>query len=276
MKSIHHDKLVRNLGLSLFCFFAAHGLVFCIIAFQFALPLKTVIPFLFILLMYHLLLMFLLSTMTDLFVNTTNNQALKRINIPLVITLARFTSIPTIISLIVLLREYQILNILIIYTVLAFVTDFLDGKISRKMKQTTKIGAYLDSIGDYVILITVSVAYIVFELLPDWFFVLVMIRLLFQWIAASCISIINKNMVPHRSSLLAKSCILLIMTIYAVALLQFLPSLTTIYPVVMQVLLWICTPVLLFSLVEKIIIFRNDLKHYLAIKKSEYRNFPTR
>ncbi len=223
------------------------------------LPLSDLLAFAAILFIHHLLIMIALSNMSGLFVLTESGKPLRGVNIPIAITSFRLTSLPAIVYLIVLMEDYPVLPLLIIYTLLAFLTDLIDGNLSRRYKQTTKIGAYLDSTSDYAVLIAISIAYIIYGILPNWFFVLVMLRLFFQWVAATLLAIIHQSIVPHHSSLLAKLSVCVIMVMYGIALLQFIPATQSVYPRLIQIMQWIASPILILSLGEKIVSFIADL-----------------
>ncbi len=250
-----------NLTLNLSGLFMLHGTAIILIGIFISVSFSDLLAFLAILFIHHLLIMLILSNMLDFFVHTRDSSALSRINIPIFITLLRISSLPSIVFLIILLPNHRVLVPLISYVFLAFITDFLDGNISRRLHETTQIGAYLDSMSDYAVLISLSIAYIIFDLLPDWFFIVVMARLFFQWAAAGILMITRGGITPHHSSLLAKASIFLTMTVYAIALLQFVPPLRDFYPLISGIAEWIAAPVLVISLIEKIIAFVSDLRN---------------
>lgn len=254
------EALLKNLSLTLMGMFLGHSTVAAIILLRHGMEFNSLLAFVAVLFIHHMIIMVVLSNMLDFFVYNERDEKLRRINIPIFITLLRLTSMPVIVFLIVLIPEYHVLGMLIGYTAFAFISDFLDGNISRRLHQTTKIGAYLDSISDYAVLIAISIAYMVFDLLPNWFFVLVMIRLFFQWLAAGIMTVLLGKIGVHRSSLLAKASIFLIMTVYAVALLQFLPALHQIYPLISNISMAVVSPVLIASLIEKILMFAGDVR----------------
>lgn len=267
--SNQQDRLIASIALSLLILFITHLAVSIVVTGKLMLPLSDFLAFAAVLFIHHLAIMLILSHMLHFFVYTGSGKALNRINIPIFITLCRLTSLPVIIYLIILIEEHQVLGLLIGYTVFAFISDFLDGNISRKMKQTTKIGAYLDSISDYAVLICISIAYIIYELLPDWFFILVMLRLFFQWAAAAVMTVMHQKLQVHSSSLLAKASIFSIMTMYAAALIRFIPAASEYSDTVISVLEWIVSPVLVISLIEKIYHFIFDLRNALKSKSGK-------
>lgn len=253
-------QLLRNISLTLLGLFLFHAAVFGLISVLLKLSPGDFLAFGAILFIHHLLIMLILANMLEFFVYDRGGKPLNRVNLPIFITLIRITSLPSIIYLIMLKPRYPVLIPLIIYTVFAFISDFLDGNISRRTHQTTKIGAYLDSMSDYAVLIAISIAYIIYNLLPVWFFVLVMFRLFFQWAAAGVLSILHQKITPHHSSWLAKASIFLIMLMYAAALLQFIPAVRDIFPLIIRIFEWTVSPVIVISLIEKVAGFVLELK----------------
>lgn len=269
---VKYNKLISNINLCLSFFLMIHAAVFFALSLKIGWPLWVTVGCLAGLFLYHVLLMFGLSRVPDLFVYTgvgatgadLGEQRLDRLNPAIIITLSRLTSLPSIIYLIFLTTEYSIQGILIIYVVLAFITDFLDGKISRNMNQTTKIGAYLDSLSDYIMLLAITLAYFNFRLLPSWFLILVLLRLGFQAVSAIGLSVLNKRLMPYKSSLLSKASIFLVMLTCAFALLRLLPVFSSglwadFYPPFMAVLQLTGAVALVLSLGEKIILFGQEL-----------------
>jgi cardiolipin synthase len=254
------NQLLRNLSMVLSSMFAFHGTLALAIAVVVKTSVSSYLAFAAVLFVHHLMIMLILSNMLDFFTYTEDGSALSRVNIPIFITLVRITSLPTIVFLIILMPNHRVLIPLVAYVAVAFVSDFLDGNISRRLHQTTKIGAYLDSMSDYAVLIAISIAYIVFDLMSGWFFILVMLRLFFQWAAAGVLTIIRGGISPHHSSWLAKASIFLIMTAYGLALLQFLPALDSAYPMIAGIVEGVVAPVLVLSLAEKVLSFASELR----------------
>ncbi|MGI9256933.1 MAG: CDP-alcohol phosphatidyltransferase family protein [Salinispira sp.] len=283
MRIADHNKLIKSINLCVSALLIIHSSIFIILALIFMFPQRLTFSFITALILYHIMLIIGLSRLSDLFVysqtggqnidsqntdrqdtgghdHTISKKRLDHINIPIILTLMRITSLVTIIVLIFLIHTYPLLNVLIVYMITAFITDLLDGIVSRRTRQTTIIGAYLDSISDYAMLFTISIAYFRFHLLPDWFIILVIIRLAFQATIVIGISIRKGSMEIHRSSVVAKAAIFLVMLTYACALLRLFSNQGPIYLQFMSILEWICTIVLLVSLMEKCMLFLYDLR----------------
>jgi phosphatidylglycerophosphate synthase len=93
--------------------------------------------------------------------------------------------------------------------------------ISRKLHQTTQIGKYIDSASDYSVLGVISILFFIFELIPLWFFVLLMFRLTFQtgWIIYVFVS---QDRLDSTGSFLGKVTVFATMGLYLFEILEFL------------------------------------------------------
>lgn len=60
--------------------------------------------------------------------------------------------------------------------VIAGLTDFLDGFLARKLNQITDLGKILDPIADKILVSLVVITMLINEMLPLWFFVVVVLR----------------------------------------------------------------------------------------------------
>lgn len=167
----------------------------------------------------HLLLALFLYINRKDFFNLSTNLPLIRINPANRITLLRISSLPTIAFL---LRHRDIEEIRIILPILlamVFLTDAFDGQVARRKKQITHMGQMLDSISDYSLLGVISIVYFRHNLLPVWFFVLVIFRLLMQALGMF-IFILLKKPLATKSTWGGKITIATIMTLYLLELLK--------------------------------------------------------
>jgi phosphatidylglycerophosphate synthase len=207
----------------------------------------------------HVLLAITLLLFRFAFYNIQTGERVDYINIPNAITMLRISSTPAILFLLFLNADYPVLIPLFIFTIIAFISDLLDGNVSRRTKQVTKIGAYLDSMSDYAVLIAVSIAFLYFELITISFFLLVMVRLLIQWGGMGILTLINRKWADHRSSFLGKASVFATMTLYGLALLKMLPETIELY-----IDVWFpyaeafVAVVLIISLLEKIAFLFHD------------------
>ncbi len=102
---------------------------------------------------------------------------LPRVNLSNTLTFGRLSSIPTITYLIVKASTYSILPVILPFICIVFATDFADGMVARRRKEITFVGRYMDSSSDYLMIVAVSIVLFSYALIPLWFFLLVMGRL---------------------------------------------------------------------------------------------------
>lgn len=80
------------------------------------------------------------------------------------------------------LNEMRVVSIIIF--IIALFTDYLDGFIARKLKVTSNYGAYLDTIADFVLIVTIFLAFVIVGLYPYWILILIVFMFL-QFILTS-------------------------------------------------------------------------------------------
>lgn len=156
---------------------------------------------------------FLLWRRADFRVEGTDTQ-LERVNAPNVVTLARLSSIPTILFLVLIAGDYPILAVALPFISLVFATDFVDGILARRGGGITFIGRYLDSSSDYLMIIAVSVLYLVEGLIPAWLFWLVMARLVL-FAAGMALGALRQGAVKPVATFLGKASVFALMVLYA-------------------------------------------------------------
>jgi phosphatidylglycerophosphate synthase len=139
------------------------------------------------------------------------------------ITLMRISTLPTLLCLVIAAKRYTIRYPLLILVVFIFITDFLDGYVSRKANQVTKVGMMMDSASDYSLLIVLSLVFRYYNLIPLWFLVLVLIRLGIQVVFMASLIVINKRIEP-RTTFLGKAAIASIMVVYSVEVLWLIAN----------------------------------------------------
>lgn len=67
-------------------------------------------------------------------------------------------------------------NSAIILGTLTGITDFFDGYFARKLNQITDLGKILDPVADKIFIGLIALAMLVNEMLPMWFFTIVILR----------------------------------------------------------------------------------------------------
>jgi len=125
----------------------------------------------------HAIMLTGLLAMKDRFRVVSTGERLEKINLPNILTMFRISSLPTICFILNLTRLFPLMPFLLVFIVLAFISDLFDGMLSRKSGQVTHIGKILDSSSDYFAIVGLSIAFYVFNFIPLWFFILAMTRL---------------------------------------------------------------------------------------------------
>ncbi len=116
---------------------------------------------------------------------------LSRVNPSNVLTLARLTSIPSVVMLITAAadRTAPVWPVLALLSAV-LLTDLADGALARRRGQVTRIGSYLDSSTDYLLLGAGAILSLVYGIGTPWVFAVLVGRLALQagavlWIAAA-------------------------------------------------------------------------------------------
>jgi phosphatidylglycerophosphate synthase len=195
------------------------------------------------------LLAFLLVMRGDFYI-LPEEISLDRINLANVLSVARISSTPTVLFLLILSRDHDLAAFTIIFTSLVFLTDLFDGHISRKHHQQTRIGVYLDAVSDYAILIVVSIAFDYYGLISRWFFVAVMFRLLFMFAGMAAL-LAYRGRVDAGSTLWGKILVSATMLLYATSLLELFDATAGAAHRLTSIFEYVVAAVVVVSTVEK-------------------------
>jgi phosphatidylglycerophosphate synthase len=186
-------------------------------------------------------------------------EPLDRVNLANQLTIFRITSLPAILMLFIASHDWPLAVPLVIYMAASFITDTLDGFISRTTHQVTRIGQYLDSMSDYAVLIGIAIAFVSFSFIPLWFFLVVLIRYLAQWVAMGILFLLQHGTVEPRATILGKVSVATSMGVFALGLLQMFPW----YQQIAGIMFWVemaVAAVLVVSLAEKLWYFVADYR----------------
>ena len=153
----------------------------------------------------------------DDFRATETGAHLDRVNFANVLTILRISAVPTLLFFVVHGRQRLFAVASIVLAAIVFLTDLFDGLISRHAHQRTVIGVYLDSAGDYAILVASAIALRVYELIPLWFFLAVAGRLGLQ-VAFVIIEVAVIGSARRGTNLVGKASVFAMMTTFALAL----------------------------------------------------------
>ncbi len=207
----------------------------------------------------HLALATVLSNLEDLFVTVPDRVQLDRVNLANLLSMIRISSTPTLVLLIFLLQTEDVSGILVPFGSLVFITDLFDGLISRRTGTITRIGRFLDSSSDYLILIVISIALAMYTPLHGWFFIVLGCRFGLQIAGQVVLFLRKRGRVEFRSSFLGKASVFATMALYALAFLG-LAGMPPWYSVLMLVAEILVAALLVVSLVEKVKVFAVDVR----------------
>lgn len=164
---------------------------------------------------FHAFLLLMLNFFIDDFRKEATQEKLSFINLANKITLIRVSTLPTLLHLVIAARSYRIRYPLLILVVFIFITDFLDGYISRKDNEVTKAGRMMDSASDYSLLIVLTLVFHYYRLIPIWFLVLVLTRLGLQVLFMAILIAVKRRIEP-TATFMGKVAVASIMVVYSV------------------------------------------------------------
>jgi cardiolipin synthase (CMP-forming) len=212
----------RSLRLSMTLTITSYFFVQCLVFLAFSLPGAFFsvywAPFFFTSLGFHVFLYVLLLFFIEDFKKELTGEKLYSINLANRITLIRVSTLPTLLYLVMAARDFKIRYPLLILVIFIFVTDFLDGYVSRKAKEVTKAGRMMDSASDYCLLIVLTLVFRYYKLIPVWFLVLVMSRLGIQVLLMTVLIVVKKKIDP-KTTFMGKAAVASIMVLYSIELL---------------------------------------------------------
>ena len=163
---------------------------------------------------FQLAVALLLIAGSGFFRLSNTGERLVKVNSANKITLLRISMLPTLLFLIAALKQHPVGPVLVPVIALTFLTDMVDGSISRAKNQVTIIGKILDAVGDYSLLIVVAFAYRIYDLLPLWLFGIILFRLLFQAAGMLILLIVHRRVEP-RPTVFGKIAVATIMVLFA-------------------------------------------------------------
>ena len=209
----------------------------------------------------HALMGGVLASLHKLFVIADTGTPLSRVNVANLLSLIRISSGPTILWLVLPADTYPVAPVLVPLAALVFLTDLLDGQISRRTHQITRIGRFLDSSSDYIVLFIVAVALCSYDLISDWFFVIVLLRFGLQLVGQAILFVVQRMKIHFRTSFLGKASVFAVMTLFALSLLSLVQGMPEWFATVQAVGEYITAAIAVVSLGEKMFLFAVDVKN---------------
>ncbi len=232
---------------------------FSAIAVRYGFRLAVELGFLGTAVVYHLVMLWLLLQRKDQFQIEPEGISLERVNLANILTMTRLSSLPTIAFLIVLARERSILVILLVFVTIIFLTDMLDGALSRMTHQVTKIGKVMDSFSDYLVLGVISIAFLAYRLIPSWFFAAIVLRSLTMIVGMTALTH-KRGYLRPETSLIGKASIFAVMVLYAFEILALLVATWRWTGLVVTILEYTVGVFLVVSIVDKLVYFSTQMK----------------
>ncbi len=220
---------------------------------------------------FHLLTFALLVVFRNDFVIEPAGRRLERVNLANGITLFRVSTLPTVLFVILASRDYPVRFSLVALVAIVFATDFLDGFVSRRYNETTRVGRMMDSASDYALLFVISLVFYYFRIIPAWFLCLLVGRLAGQTLMVLAVLAVKKRVTP-RTSFLGKATVASTMALYAFELLRFVADLP---PAAYSTLETVVGGIVAVSILDKLRIMLQDLRAAPTAAPGPGRLIPT-
>ena len=206
---------------------------------------------------FHIFLCVLLFRFKEDFRKESTGEKLASINLANRITLIRVSTLPTLLFLVIAAKHYRIRFPLLILVVFIFATDFLDGYVSRKANEVTKVGRMMDSASDYCLLIVLTLVFYYYRLIPIWFLVLVLARLGVQVFLMAILIIIRQKVEP-KTTIMGKVAVASIMVVYSLEVLGLIAG--QLPTMLKSAIEYIVAAVVIVSIGDKVISFASSLR----------------
>lgn len=209
---------------------------------------------------FHGCIYILLRIFKNDFVIELTGERLTKINSANIITLFRITTLPTLLFLVMAARDHSIRSPLLFLVVAVFCSDFLDGYVSRKTGQVTRVGKMMDSASDYCLIAVLTVVFAYYGLIPGWLFWFVIMRLFLQTVLMTFLIRIQRKIEP-KSTFMGKVAVASIMVVYSTEILELVIG-SGVTPLV-NVLEYTSAGILAASMIDKLILFVHEQRRSL-------------
>ena len=208
-----HAGLRRSIAIHGVLFFIGQGALLLAVTLAYRMGWQRFALFLGISAAFHGLMTSLLFFRWADFQVEESGALLPWVNLPNTLTFGRLSSIPTMLFLIIQASLYPIVPVILPFMCLVFATDFIDGLVARKRHQVTFVGRYLDSSSDYLMIVAVSIIFYYYSLVPLWFFILILCRLVLFALGMVLLALREGKAYP-LSTFLGKASIFSLMVLY--------------------------------------------------------------
>ena len=148
--------------------------------------------------------------------------------IPNILTIFRILLVPIFVLLINSGLENSYLFALLIF-LLASITDYLDGKLARKLQAVSKFGVFMDPLADKILVITSFIIFLKIDLLSNIVFPWMVGLILFRDLSVTLLRVVMKRVnITMVTSEVAK--LKTGLQLFTIILILLLLSLNTIFP----------------------------------------------
>ncbi len=264
------SRIRTNIVLVTILFLLFQWILFSIVFAQFRM--FELISYLFypIALLFHLLVCFILIKFERLFIFLPSKKPLTHINLANLLTLFRLSSLPSICVFLILAADYPIKVFTIVLMGLAFITDLLDGLVSRTQNQITEIGKHLDSFSDYLSINVAAIALVVLGFLPLWLFILILVRGI-QMLIGITYFLLSSGKYVYKTTFLGRASVFGVMVLYGIELLKLVCEPLRLSPVV-PIIEYTTGLFLFLSLIDKVVLMMKKVKKGEHLKSGETAN----
>ena len=165
----------------------------------------------------HLAVCLILYFRVDLFYTIADKRPLSSVGLTNTLSLFRISATPTLALLLlnVMYTELRLPFIILLGGV--FLTDFIDGKLSRYLHLDTSVGRHIDSWSDYLVVLTITSILYHRGLFSGWFLVATYIRFSLPVISTFFLFFFANEPIYYRSWI-GQASIFAIMTFITIAL----------------------------------------------------------
>lgn len=87
-----------------------------------------------------------------------------------------------------IIQNYGSVMLPVLFSIIIFITDFLDGKIARFYGITTKYGAILDVVADLFYIVLSYIVLCIYQISPIWFLLIILYKFI-EFVITSSLSI---------------------------------------------------------------------------------------
>ncbi len=181
---------------------------------------------------------------------------LPRVNLSNTLTYIRLSSLPTILFLVLQAADFPAtLRVILPFICAVFATDFLDGMTARRRGEITFVGRYLDSASDYLTIIAVTIVLNYHGLLPLWFLLLVLVRLVLFAVGMAVLAV-REGKADPRSTFVGKVSIFALMVLYAMEIARLFSVPWIGNETAVTIVLYMAAAIVIASMIDKGIFLR--------------------